>query len=141
MTEYNFMDWTSVETADRLLDRAIVVLNRYVKDEDVLHRIMITLSEAITNACFHGNQMSDKKSIRLTISINESDITADIIDQGKGGLKRIENRQPSEQMSESGRGIDLICHYSSEAAFSVEDDGGLRVSITFPRIVKSEVTH
>lgn len=138
MSEFTYVEATSLETADLLLDRAISIIEKYIDDRTRLHRISIVLSEAITNACIHGNRLDREKSVTLTIRINESSLIADIIDQGTGGLQRIQNRLPSEQLAESGRGIDLIRHYAENAVFTAEENGGLRVSIAFPLHDKSK---
>ena len=54
-----------------------------------------------------------------------------IVDQGMGGLKRIESRRPSRELDEGGRGVDLIRHYADSCQFKETDDGGLQVTICF----------
>ncbi|MCX6834708.1 MAG: ATP-binding protein [candidate division Zixibacteria bacterium] len=98
---------------------------------DLQQAINVAVSEAFTNAVVHGNRGDKTKLVILRLEVNDREITADIVDQGMGGLKQIESRRPSGQLDEGGRGVDLIRHFADWCQFKETDDGGLQVTICF----------
>ncbi|UCG61945.1 MAG: ATP-binding protein [Candidatus Zixiibacteriota bacterium] len=102
------------------------------------HSILVVISEAFTNALLHGNRLDPNKKIKIVIEINKSEMIADIIDEGQGGLRKIRKRPPSHQWAEGGRGIGIIGHYASSVDFAQTERGGLRVTIKFARRDKRE---
>ncbi len=93
--------------------------------------ILMSVSEAFNNALVHGNKFDCSKLIAVNINVNENSLTADIIDEGIDGIKKIKSRQSPGMHAESGRGINLIEHFSSEVKYEEERNGGLKISITF----------
>ncbi|MBU0982645.1 MAG: ATP-binding protein [candidate division Zixibacteria bacterium] len=132
---------STLEAADLMLED----LGRFLAANDVMprnaHLMTLMVSEAFTNAYLHGNQKDPDKRIIVQVRVNESEITADIIDQGKGGLKRIMSKKPAPLLAESGRGIDFIRHFSSSATFSEHEDGGMHVAIVLSRDAVSKTIH
>jgi anti-sigma regulatory factor (Ser/Thr protein kinase) len=102
-------------------------------DPAISRRFMLALSEAFTNALVHGNQRDPNKLITVRLQVMEDELRADIIDQGNGGLARIARRPEPTDMSEGGRGVDLIRHFSPGAEFSEDEAGGLKVTIRMAR--------
>jgi serine/threonine-protein kinase RsbW len=98
---------------------------------DLQHAISVAVSEAFTNAVIHGNRRDPTKLVILRLEVNDQEITADIVDQGMGGLKQIESRKPTGQLDEGGRGVDLIRYFADGCEFKETDDGGLQVTICF----------
>ena len=48
----------------------------------VMHKIMLAISEAFTNALIHGNRYDPEKTIEIRLSVNNKVVTADVIDEG-----------------------------------------------------------
>jgi serine/threonine-protein kinase RsbW len=141
MPTYEFA-FPSVPESEAAIHEAVEkVLEQHAIDEATARRVLLAISEACTNAMVHGNRMSAERKVKLELTVSESVIRADIIDEGRGGIRRIRRRSPRRPLSEGGRGIDLIRHFADSVEFGQEEDGGLRVSIslatTGTRTVKS----
>lgn len=90
-------------------------------------------SEAFTNALVHGNDSNPSKQVTIRLAVNENHLSADIIDEGAGGLARLRSRRPRGLLAEGGRGIDLIERFVDSVEYAEEPHGGLRVSLTMAR--------
>ena len=112
-----------------MLDHVTTILENHQIPGEAAGRFVLIVSEAITNAMVHGNRSDSRKTIKLTICVNDEHLTADIIDEGHGGLEKIRNRRPPTLLSEGGRGVDLMEHYASAIAFTETAGGGLHVSV------------
>lgn len=122
-----------IESEDRMLTVLAAFLEESDVDSERAQAIMLAVSEAFTNAIIHGNDSQASKKVRVTLDVNDLRITADILDEGIGGLERIANRPAAGALAENGRGIGLIEHYTTETVFSALESGGLKVSLTFER--------
>jgi anti-sigma regulatory factor (Ser/Thr protein kinase) len=127
------------EMADLVLDDLLQFLSELSVEEDLVRALTLAVSEAFTNAALHGNQERPDKTVEVYVRVNETQVVADIVDQGKGGLKQVESKKPSSSMDEGGRGIDLIRHFADSSYFTETDDGGLKVSIVLHRKKKTTV--
>ena len=121
------------ESVGAMLDEITAVLDAAEVDRSLTRRMLLAVSEAFTNAMVHGNGLQPQVPIKIRLAVNETDIVADILDTGKGGLDRIKNKKPATPESESGRGIDLIRHFAASTSFAESSDGGLKVTLTFLR--------
>ncbi len=112
-------------------------LNRILDQENVSleerYPFVLAVSEALTNAVIHGNESDPEKKVKAHITVNERLMSADIIDEGQGGLDRIRDREPSTPKDEGGRGIDLIEHYATSVGYVQTPAGGLKVEIRIKR--------
>jgi len=116
-----------------MLDDLLGVADRHGLAKHLVHRLSVAVSEAFTNALLHGNRKQPDKSIIIKLTINEGEVCADIIDQGKRGLELIRGKAPATTTAEGGRGIDLIRYYADTAEFAASDEGGLQVHLVFAR--------
>ena len=130
MPRYEFSYASVAESEAVMLDDVMLALDENEVEPDVAHRASLVISEAYTNAYTHGNQRDPEKTIKLVLEINETRVCADIIDEGRGGLARIEKRKPPEPLGDSGRGVDLIRHCSNQVVFKELATGGLKVTVT-----------
>ena len=133
MTDFRFKYRSEREAADQVLDDILEVLAEFSVEERLVRALSLTVSEAFTNAVIHGNREDADKTILVTLQVMEEQIVADIVDEGTGGLKRIQTKEPSSELDEAGRGIDLIRHYADASSFTETVHGGLKVSIVFRR--------
>lgn len=124
-----FQYQSNPESSEQMLDDLNDLLDIREISPQEKYSFLLAISEAFTNAIIHGNRCNPEKSVKLTVSVNENELSADIEDEGQGGLKKINKRQPSEPFDESGRGIDLIEHYATAVGYSESSAGGLKVSI------------
>ena len=132
--EYNYP--SLIESEEKMLDDVIEFLAVHEIDRDLQDRFLLAVSEAFTNALIHGNKYNPRKLIKVTLTVNEDFINADIADEGRGGVESIKGRRPSSSFSEGGRGVDLIEHCAHDVKFSETENGGLRVSLRFDRFKK-----
>ena len=117
------------ESSEQMLDDLNDLLDIREISPHEKYSFLLAISEAFSNAIVHGNQCNPEKLVKMTVSVNENELSADIEDEGQGGLKYIVNRQPSDPFDESGRGIDLIEHYATAVGYTQSPAGGLKVSI------------
>lgn len=130
MASYSYTYPSTTEAEGFMHDDLFRTLERHSIPEDIAKRFGLAVSEAFTNALIHGNRRNPGKLIKVTLCINGSCLSADIIDEGTNGLGQIKKRRTVGLMSETGRGIDLMNHYA-QTDFVETETGGLKVTITF----------
>jgi serine/threonine-protein kinase RsbW len=133
MSDFVFEYPSEAESEDRVFTDVYAVLEANEIVGDLRRRILQCVSEAFINALVHGNRRDPQKMIKVLLAVNRNGVAADIIDQGKGGLASVKNKQPAGPLAESGRGVDLMRHYSDRADFLLDADGGMKVSLWFDR--------
>jgi anti-sigma regulatory factor (Ser/Thr protein kinase) len=141
MTEREFKYPSTPESVGLMLDDVTSVLKQERVGHQLMRRALLAISEAFTNALVHGNQLQAHRLVRIRLAVNETDIAADISDNGKGGLRRIRDKRPATPEAEGGRGIDLIRHFASSTEFTEAPDGGLRVILKFSRMKESTLSN
>ncbi len=127
-------DLTSIQQAG--IDVNIVLDGENVPVEE-RYPFVLAVSEALTNAIIHGNANDPQKKVKVCISVNEKLLSADITDEGQGGLERIRQRKRPTLKDEGGRGIDLIEHFATSVGYVQIPAGGLRVEIRIERKTNS----
>jgi len=96
--------------------------------------IILALSEAFSNALIHGNKLNPDRAILINMTINNDEITADIIDEGCGDPKRSGDQINCDLWRENGRGLMLMETLSSNITYCRNDStGGLQVSMRFDK--------
>ncbi|MEW6413047.1 MAG: ATP-binding protein [Candidatus Zixiibacteriota bacterium] len=133
MSSYEFIYPSVLESEGKMLKDMLQILKKHGVDGLSRHSMLVVISEAFSNALVHGNRLDPSKQIKIAVDINKNEMTADIIDEGQGGLEKISRRKPSETWAENGRGIGIMGHYAASVEFFEMTDGGLRVSIRFKR--------
>jgi len=83
--------------------------------------LQLCLQEALTNAIVHGNQLDEKKSVKISYTINH-ELKVTIEDEGTGVLPKNQNKnirtiQNQDLLNESGRGIMLMKHFCDDVTF------------------------
>lgn len=133
-------EYTSVDrTYSQVVDDVNSILDKFNMSRQERQPFVLAISEAFTNAVIHGNRKNPEKKVILRITVNEKQMSADIVDEGNGGLDRIRQRTPSGPDDEGGRGIDLIEHYATSVGYIQNPDGGLKVEIRIARNEKPVV--
>lgn len=113
-------------------------LEKYVNDlqrwagfgEEDQARILLTLSEAATNAIVHGNKENPNKKVTITGSLSDQTLTISVEDEGNGfDPSDLPNPLKEENLlNEGGRGVYLIKEYADNIAF---EDNGTKLKMTF----------
>lgn len=88
------------------------------KDEDYA-RIMLTLSEAVTNAIVHGNKENPEKQVIIRSKLTNGTLYISVKDEGAGfDPSNIPNPLKEENlMNIGGRGVYLIKEYADDLHF------------------------
>lgn len=139
MTSFHATYPSVAESEARMLDDLTGWLRRQDLPEDLYQHFCLAVSEAFTNALTHANNYDPAKKISITLSINESSVSADIVDEGTGGLAKIRNHQPPEDLADHGRGLDLIRYYASSVLLAETARGGTHMTIVFDREKRKEM--
>lgn len=91
-------------------------------DETSCETFKLVLSEAVSNAIFHGNKEDEKKTVDITVDVTNHAISADVIDQGEG-FDPDERKNPLKEenlLDTSGRGVYLIRELADHTEFKKE---------------------
>lgn len=109
------------------------ILTEILEHFDFSHVYEITISfeEALVNAIRHGNDFDPSKSVHISISVSDDNITISLLDEGSGFdyHNLPEHDSPDGVTSLTGRGILLMRSYM-DAEFS---ENGRRVTLNRSR--------
>lgn len=99
-------------------------------DDDFYARLMLSVSEAATNAIVHGNKLDLSKKVKIQARANTTILTFTITDEGNGfDPEDIANPVDEENLlNTSGRGVFLMREYTDEIEFQ---DDGRKLILTF----------
>lgn len=91
---------------NKVIDKIIAELNAHKQDFD----IRLILTEALTNAFKHGNNMNKDKPIYLRYFYNDQSVKFEISDSGNGFKNLIieEQLENGNLLSDGGRGLFII---------------------------------
>lgn len=96
------------------------VKNKFNVNEDSYGNMLVALTEAVSNAIYHGNQLNPKKKINLSYQFADGSLSFTISDQGSGFdfYNLPDPTAPENLEKECGRGIFLMKHLSDQVIFS-----------------------
>ncbi|MDZ7773736.1 MAG: ATP-binding protein [Balneolaceae bacterium] len=97
---------------------------------DEFARIMLALSEAVTNAIVHGNREDPGKSVTVRSAMEDGRLRLSVQDEGEGFEpgKLPDPLQEENLLKEGGRGVYLIEQYCDAVNYS---RGGTRITMDF----------
>lgn len=117
---------------------AIEQLESFVKElqqwaqfnDDNFGRIMLTLSEAVTNAVVHGNKENPEKKVFIKAILKDRTLQISVKDQGEGFDPGDLSDPLKEEnlLKEGGRGVYLIKQYADDMQFF---ENGTKIIMTF----------
>ncbi len=117
----------SINLVEKLVDdlRASLDLN-----EDMYGNMLVALTEAVTNAIYHGNKSDAGKMIHVKYAMTTEQITFSVTDEGPGFdfYDLPDPTAPENLEKPSGRGIFLMKHLADQIIFG---DNGRTVEIIF----------
>lgn len=92
-------------------------------DDEFYARLMLTVSEASTNAVVHGNKLDPSKKATITAEADEKVLTIITTDEGSGFVpEEVPNPLAEENLLKtSGRGVFLMQEYADETEY--KNDG------------------
>lgn len=120
------------EHLDTIVDKSEAFLAPLVTDEELAYRVVLLLTEAVTNAIEHGNANDASKMIYIDLKIMDAQILIKVEDEGPGfDPNAVSNPTASENLlNDGGRGIFFIEEMADAVAY---EQGGRRVCISFNR--------
>ncbi len=91
-------------------------------DDDFYARLMLTVSEAATNAVVHGNDLDNSKKAIILAEVSDSVLTVTTTDEGNGfDPEAVPNPLDEENLlNTSGRGVFLMQEYADEVEYQNE---------------------
>ena len=106
------------------------IFDRYHIEQELFPNILISLTEAVTNAIKHGNNYDRAKVVRLEAVFSSDKLCCIISDEGKGfDYLRIPDPTAPENLEKpGGRGVFLIHQLSDRVQYL---ENGSTVKIEF----------
>lgn len=101
-------------------------INRSARlDEIQMHKMMVSLTEAVNNAILHGNKSDRTKKVHVRCELLPGWLAVSVSDEGKG-FKPEKVRNPLRKknlLKESGRGIFLMRTLMDKVEFEMGTSG------------------
>lgn len=97
------------------------VENTFTLSDDVKARLMLVLSEALTNAILHGNKLDSEKLARVKVwTENNEKLWVKVEDEGSGfdPDKLPDPLKEDNLLKPSGRGVYLMREYADSVAYN-----------------------
>lgn len=115
-------DSRNLITVEEFINYFAVELNL---KEDKINGLLLSITEAITNAIKHGNKSNKNKLVFIDVICNDEFLTIRVKDQGDGfdPNKIPDPTHPENLLKDSGRGIYLMKIYMDEIKFNKTDEG------------------
>ena len=103
---------------------------KYTINEDIYGNIMISVTECVTNAIVHGNQLDGNKKVDLELRLEDDSLHFTIVDEGPGfDYEHLSDPTAPENLEKvGGRGIFIMKHLSDDVKF---EDQGRKAILTF----------
>jgi len=117
----------SLTAIERMIDD---VRTKYNVSEDVFGNMLVAITEAVTNAIYHGNKADPKKKIKVSYMLSDHNLSFTIADEGPGFdyYNLPDPTSPENLEKECGRGIFLMKHLTDQLIFS---ENGRVVELNF----------
>ena len=79
-------------------------------DDEMMHRLLVSCTEAVNNAIVHGNKRDPDKQVVIRCVVNKKTLTLYVKDEGNGfDSESIQDpRDEKNLLKESGRGVFLM---------------------------------
>jgi serine/threonine-protein kinase RsbW len=104
-------------------------VNYFAKDigieEEKMNGLLLSVTEATTNAIIHGNKCNLDKKVTIDVSVNGEKVIIKVRDQGRGfdPSKVPDPTEPQNLLKDSGRGVYLMKVYMDDLKYNVTPDG------------------
>ena len=113
---------SSFDHLERVIEETEAFMAEASDDEDLNYKVVLLVSEAVTNAIEHGNELDAAKRVWLTVATDDSSVTIRVEDEGKGfDPDEVENPLDQDNLlREGGRGLFLMEAMASEIRYENE---------------------
>ena len=94
-------------------------------DEARMNGLMLSVTEATTNAIIHANKCDETKLVKITAKVQDGKLIITVIDQGVGfdPLKVPDPTEPENLLKDSGRGVYLMRFYMDDLKYNITPSG------------------
>jgi serine/threonine-protein kinase RsbW len=94
-------------------------------DEDRMNGLMLSVTEATTNAIIHANKSDPSKKVNIDVYVDEEYVTIKVKDEGTGfdPSKIPDPTAPENLLKDSGRGVYLMRIYMDDLKYNVTPTG------------------
>jgi len=94
-------------------------------DEIQMHKMMVSLTEAVNNAIIHGNKSNPERKVHVRCEVMPGWLVVFVEDEGKGFLpERVRNPLRKQNlMRNSGRGVFLMRTLMDKVQFEISPAG------------------
>ena len=117
----------SLGQVEKIIDNLRVT---YDVSEDMFGNMLVAITEAVTNAIYHGNKSDPAKSVHIQYQIKNNNLSFVVADEGPGFdyYNLPDPTAPENLEKECGRGIFLMKHLTDQLIFA---DNGRVVELNF----------
>jgi serine/threonine-protein kinase RsbW len=117
----------NIKIVESFIDNA---REKYPINEDIYGNIMISVTECVTNAIVHGNNLDGNKKVELELHLDDNHVEFVIIDEGQGfDYDHLTDPTAPENLEKTGgRGIFIMKHLADGIKF---EDKGRKTTLTF----------
>ena len=116
----------SIPRSIRRVETYLTRINRSLRlDEIQVHKLMVSLTEAVNNAIIHGNKSDPDKMVRVRCEVHPGWLLFSVEDEGRGfKVDNVKNPLKEENLlRESGRGIFLMRTLMDKVEFEPTQKG------------------
>jgi serine/threonine-protein kinase RsbW len=94
-------------------------------DDEKLHNLLLSITEATTNAIIHANKSDQNKMVKIEVIDSDDQLKIIVKDEGIGfNPGKVPNpTNPENLLKDSGRGIYLMRIYMDEVRYNITPDG------------------
>lgn len=102
-------------------------------DEDQLQHLLLSVTEATTNAIIHANKCDLDKKVGISVTDSDDRLTICVKDEGIGfnPEKVPDPTHPENLLKDSGRGIYLMRFYMDEVRYNITPTGTETILILY----------
>ena len=102
----------------------------YDVSEDMFGNMLVAVTEAVTNAIYHGNKSDPNKKVNIQYQLKNNNLSFVVTDEGPGFdfYNLPDPTAPENLEKECGRGIFLMKHLTDQLIFA---DNGRVVELNF----------
>lgn len=131
ITETRSVTFPSVKENIALVEKFVDEICRFYNIGDENYgNILVALTEAVSNAIFHGNRLNPEKAVRFYYETKENNLCFTVQDEGTGYNPDTlpDPTDPENLETPNGRGVFLMRKLTDDIKFH---DDGRRVELYF----------
>jgi serine/threonine-protein kinase RsbW len=125
----NYYNQLEIDSDPGNLELVESFVNKFAKDigidEEKLPGLLLSMTEAVTNAIKHANKYDKDKKVLIEVCVDSNILTLKIKDEGTGFDPDAipDPTEPENLLKDSGRGLFLMRFYMKELHFNVTPSG------------------